>query len=363
MKRYNAYVQEIQNVFIQYNIQRVAITACVIIVLQLYPLLEQRLFLHPFYLIGFISLSLISLCYLIFVYFFYTHWVHYAKKSIYLSFWILLCLAFIPYIIMDLQTSHVPLYMTLCYGMLMAVPILTTKELIWMFSSFGLLNIYLCYLYKGKASVYVLIIILSITGYCFAYIIQNQYTHLIYRLKYESDTDYLTNILNRKGGLEKVKDLLHTCKRHETFLGICMIDIDYFKDFNDRYGHLQGDIALQNVARAIRCTLKRQNDIVCRIGGEEFLVCFTCKSTKDIDNMAEKLRQAIYNLKILCAFHHTTQYLTISIGTSAYIPGVSDIHDDELKIIKEADDALYHAKRSGRNQVCHNYYQGKEDYF
>lgn len=363
MKRYNACVQEIQTIFMQYNIQRVAITACVIILLQLFPLFDQSLFSNSLYLLGFISLLGVSLGYLLFIFFFYSRCIHYVKKTAYLSFWALLCIAFIPYIIADLQITGIPLNMVLCYGILMAVPILNTIELTCMFSSFGILNLILCYLYKAMFSIYILTIILSIAGFCLAYIIQNQYTNLIYRLKYESDTDYLTNILNRKGGFEKIKELLNTCKRHQIFLGICMIDIDYFKDYNDKYGHLQGDKALQCVAKAVRDTLARQNDIVCRVGGEEFLVCFTCNSTNDINIMAEKLRQAIYNLKIPCAFHNTTQYLTISIGTSGYIPNISDLYIDELQIIKEADDALYHAKRNGRNQVCHNYYQGREDYF
>lgn len=360
MKKYILHDREIPTIFIEYNIQRMAITSCIILLFQVSLLIDKHFFSSPLYICGFSFLTLLSIGYLVYFFLYYSQFHGPVKKRIYLLYWFFLCIAFLPYIIADLQTTSIPLNMVLCYALLMAIPILSTIEFFIMFSSFGIVNLILCYVLQAKTSVYVLTITLSIAGFILSYIIQGQYTNLIYRFKYESDMDYLTNLYNRKGGIKKIHNLLSTCIHHDIYLGICMIDIDYFKDYNDRYGHLQGDQTLQKVANCIKTTLLRENDIVCRMGGEEFLVCFTCNSHKDIWQMAERLRNAVLDLMIPCCRKDDLQYVSISIGTSAYIPHFSDCQIHEMQIIKEADDALYNAKRKGRNQVCHYHSLKKE---
>ncbi len=123
-----------------------------------------------------------------------------------------------------------------------------------------------------------------------------------------------------------------------------MIDIDFFKSYNDFYGHIAGDNAIKQVAEALKLQLSRATDIIARYGGEEFALVMPHLSQKIAKQFAEKLRSAIFNLAIPHIKPDLFNQITISIGVCTGIPE----NDDNL--LNKADTALYQAKQKGRNQ-------------
>jgi two-component system chemotaxis family response regulator WspR len=131
-------------------------------------------------------------------------------------------------------------------------------------------------------------------------------------------------------------------------LSLLMIDVDYFKSFNDSFGHLEGDEALRKVATAIRDASARPSDLPARYGGEEFVLVLPNTSPGGARLVAEKLRQTVAGLKIPHIFPTEGSCLTISIGLSTMIPQPGS---DCRQLISAADKGLYLAKNNGRNQV------------
>jgi diguanylate cyclase (GGDEF)-like protein len=127
-----------------------------------------------------------------------------------------------------------------------------------------------------------------------------------------------------------------------------MIDIDFFKLFNDTYGHLQGDICLKKVGQEIKKNLKRSTDLVARYGGEEFVVLLPNTDKSGAMFVAESIRIEVNGLKITHGASIVDKYITISLGVTTTIPTISS-HSNEF--ISKADKALYFAKKEGRNCV------------
>jgi diguanylate cyclase (GGDEF)-like protein/PAS domain S-box-containing protein len=156
--------------------------------------------------------------------------------------------------------------------------------------------------------------------------------------------DPLTQLYNRRGLDEILPREMARARRKNYENGLLMIDIDFFKQVNDRYGHTAGDEALQAVARLILANL-RASDVVCRFGGEEILCLLLNTSKKSLLSRAEALRQAVAGLPILQT--HPEARLTISIGAMVIAP-----HEHDFPaLLKTVDEALYQAKASGRNCV------------
>jgi diguanylate cyclase (GGDEF)-like protein len=161
--------------------------------------------------------------------------------------------------------------------------------------------------------------------------------------------DYLTGIYNKKYFMDRLKSEFAYAKRHETRLSLLAIDLDHFKDVNDTYGHYCGDVALRTLAQHF-LEHTRMDDLVARVGGEEFMILLRdCKRERAI-RLAENLRQQAADLSIEAdgkVFH-----VTVSMGVATLhdsVPGKA-AHFDSL--IKEADNKLYQAKHAGRNRVC-----------
>lgn len=155
--------------------------------------------------------------------------------------------------------------------------------------------------------------------------------------------DALTGIGNRRA---MEVDLAHTeqySRRTQSPFSIALLDIDFFKKYNDHYGHQLGDQALKQVAEIISSTL-RSSDRVFRYGGEEFLILMPGSNDVQAERCAERVRQAIMNNKIPHC-QSTFEVLTISVGLAE-----SD-NTDWQELIKSADKALYHAKEQGRNKT------------
>lgn len=157
--------------------------------------------------------------------------------------------------------------------------------------------------------------------------------------------DSLTQIANRRRFDEKLSKEFEKAVECGDDLAIILIDIDHFKLFNDRYGHVEGDLGLYNVAQAIACTVSRTEDFVARYGGEEFVVLLPQTDKQGALFIAEHIQKAIEELHIP---HEDsfTGYLTLSMGIHAINKEDSC---DQKEFIKAADSALYYSKRQGRN--------------
>lgn len=164
------------------------------------------------------------------------------------------------------------------------------------------------------------------------------------RLLRLASTDSLTGLSNRHAAMEKIHTLVAKVRRHQTPIGIMMLDIDHFKAINDTYGHIAGDEVLRVIARLI-VESAREYDVVSRVGGEEFLVvCDECDSHA-LSIIAERIRSSVEATKI--PYETSFIFATISVGAYVHIPTSNTIEP----LLKMADDALYEAKASGRNRV------------
>ena len=160
--------------------------------------------------------------------------------------------------------------------------------------------------------------------------------------------DSLTEIFNRRAFDIKLQYELGRAAREKSVLSLLMIDVDSFKSYNDKYGHIQGDMMLQAIAIKIKSQLKRSTDVVCRYGGEEFAVILPMVDVDGAITVAENVRCSISQMKVPALFSDAATSITISIGIATQSP-TEDF--DAQDIIKEADNMLYKAKKAGRNIV------------
>lgn len=161
--------------------------------------------------------------------------------------------------------------------------------------------------------------------------------------------DGLTNIRNRRFFDETFEKTFSEIKRDKKSLAVLMIDIDFFKPYNDNYGHGQGDETLRKVAKALEKTIKRASDFVARYGGEEFVILLKDIKKDGVEAVANNLLNAVRELKITHEFSKIENYVTISIGASFYNSN-SDI--TKLELLLKADETLYNVKNSGRNNFA-----------
>lgn len=161
-----------------------------------------------------------------------------------------------------------------------------------------------------------------------------------------SRTDDLTRIANKRHLDETLKREWHRCARTHAPLSVLMLDIDHFKLYNDRYGHLAGDTCIRQVAEAMRGSIREHCDFVARFGGEEFTVVMPGTDLATAQAIAERIRVSIESLQVP---HAGAQrgYLTVSIGVASTEQPVAR----EEALVGNADVALYKAKHLGRNRV------------
>jgi len=167
------------------------------------------------------------------------------------------------------------------------------------------------------------------------------------KLENASYTDSLTGLHNRRYFNIIYDRELKRAKRNKNYITFMMIDIDYFKQYNDTYGHLAGDHALQSVAKALKETLKRPSDYVFRLGGEEFGVLLSETSEENSAKVAKNICDAVRQRKLKHEKSTVSEYVTISIGLVCCI---ADRTLDNETFILRADEMLYEAKESGRDR-------------
>ena len=162
--------------------------------------------------------------------------------------------------------------------------------------------------------------------------------------------DQLTGIYNRRFLEDSLKRITNSLNRSGDELSVMMIDIDYFKKYNDTYGHGEGDICLKTVAETINNSLLRPDDFAARYGGEEFTVVLPYTDEIGARYVAEKILNNIRETNIPHEKSETADHVTVSIGLTATKIVHSQNGDDYLK---KADIALYQSKQNGRNQYTY----------
>ena len=176
------------------------------------------------------------------------------------------------------------------------------------------------------------------------------------RLQKQANTDELTGLYNRRKAMEYLENEARNAQNDLGF-SLCICDIDFFKKYNDRFGHPAGDKCLKEVAHAIKNTAKRSVDITARTGGEEFIIFVQNMTEAELVEFAMKVRKSVADLKIAHAYAGVSEYVTVSMGIAYGVPGEDYAFDD---MYEEADRALYKAKNSGRNCiVCGNRVYGR----
>ncbi|WP_100186418.1 GGDEF domain-containing protein [Marinomonas sp. BSi20584] len=170
------------------------------------------------------------------------------------------------------------------------------------------------------------------------------------RLESLSLTDSLTNIANRRAFDQRLLVELSSDKSSRYDLSILLIDVDYFKQYNDTYGHISGDEALQKIASSLESIINKETDLLARYGGEEFVVILPNKSAKQAEEIAQQMKQVIELINIEHKTSKIADVITVSIGI---VTRVKNGKTDTDTLMKNADIALYHSKAQGRNQATH----------
>jgi len=158
--------------------------------------------------------------------------------------------------------------------------------------------------------------------------------------------DPLTKIANRRGFENRLDLEWNRAIREQTPISLLMMDIDKFKNYNDTYGHQQGDVALGTFADVASKTLMRAVDFVARWGGEEFVILLPGTDTKGATEVAERVRENT-EATVLTTYDGVDTRVTVSIGINTIVPRINDSTKD---FMEKADQALYKAKESGRNR-------------
>lgn len=163
-----------------------------------------------------------------------------------------------------------------------------------------------------------------------------------------SSTDGLTGVANRRWLDEQLEREWRRARRKQTHLSLILMDIDFFKAYNDHYGHLAGDDCLRQIAQTLNKRTMRPGDLVARYGGEEFVCLLPDTRTEGALWVAKRIQEEVEGLNISHASSPAADHVTLSIGVSTLVPVVGQ---SPLDLIRRADELLYAAKQDGRNQI------------
>ncbi len=168
------------------------------------------------------------------------------------------------------------------------------------------------------------------------------------QLQQQANQDGLTGIANRRHFDTTLQQELQRCSRYHLPLGLLMLDIDYFKAYNDYYGHQKGDTVLQQVSRLLQQQIKREGELAARYGGEEFAIILPAADANACNHIASGIQQQLQKLAIPHQGSDIKPILTLSIGYCSIMP---DKNSSASELIQRADAALYRAKNTGRNAI------------
>lgn len=167
------------------------------------------------------------------------------------------------------------------------------------------------------------------------------------QLRTQASRDGLTGIANRRAFDEAFEREWRRAARQQEPLTLILLDIDFFKRYNDTYGHQQGDVCLKAVAWAVAAAVRRPADLAARYGGEEFVVLLPATRVEDALAVAEKIRSNVTDLALPHAASEAATHVSVSLGVAGWVPAADG---DPLVLLQQADQALYAAKAGGRNR-------------
>ncbi len=176
-----------------------------------------------------------------------------------------------------------------------------------------------------------------------------QDVRLISRLEHETITDPLMGIHNRRFFDRRLREEVGRANRYELTLSMLMLDIDHFKNINDTYGHQIGDVVLVGLAKLLKAIV-REMDVLTRFGGEEIAIITPQTSIQAALGLAQRIKTALENTILVYGIDYGLKQ-DISITVSIGIAGIDENTSDPERLIKNADEALYTAKKNGRNQA------------
>ena len=168
------------------------------------------------------------------------------------------------------------------------------------------------------------------------------------QLAEQATIDEMTGLRNRRGVNIIINDELGRMKRAQLPVSLIVLDVDHFKAYNDNYGHPAGDQVLQRIATVMLEMTNRSGEFAARMGGEEFAMFFPTMKLASALEVAERVREGVFNLRIPHEKSLTAEFVTVSIGVVSCVPEW-ELEFDEL--LQAADDALYESKTSGRNRI------------
>jgi two-component system chemotaxis family response regulator WspR len=178
---------------------------------------------------------------------------------------------------------------------------------------------------------------------------QQKLTEINSELQRLNRVDGLTGVSNRAYFNEYIEREWRRAKREQALLSVLMIDVDNFKRYNDTYGHLAGDEVLKKVGAAIRDGATRPADFVARFGGEEFVALLPVTPAEGARHVGRRICNRVFDLQVAHSASDVTPYVTISVGGATLVPQTGS--ETFLNLLELADQALYDAKRAGKNQA------------
>lgn len=173
----------------------------------------------------------------------------------------------------------------------------------------------------------------------------------IEKLELLAEYDTLTELLNRRGMRKRSELLMDYSARVKSPVTVAMVDVDFFKSYNDNFGHKAGDRCLQLIAGCIRQNFRRRTDLSCRYGGEEFLVVFVGQTQKEAADSLLHLQKDIERMGLHAGDTSLSPFVTVSVGAVCTTVNLDEVIQT---YIQKADENLYHAKQTGRNCICLN---------
>jgi diguanylate cyclase (GGDEF)-like protein len=182
-------------------------------------------------------------------------------------------------------------------------------------------------------------------------ILDTQWQQQISQANVLASSDGLTHIANRRRFDEYLTEQWEKMARANAPISIILCDIDFFKQYNDTYGHPAGDECIKQVVRALNSTILRTTDLLARYGGEEFAAILPQTNLSQALKVAQRMQEAIAQLKIPHSASAAGSYITISIGVASTVPFEPNLAS---LLLDEVDRRLYDAKRQGRNYIAHS---------
>ena len=354
----------------QYNVQRIVPLCLIIILFEIFNIVMGAIGnlsfrANYFYISGQLFLISIAILFLWLANYLLSKHESSINKLTYCyrAFWLSLCFGMLMFSFIDVEAIGFPANCLLFTGLVAITTISSIKEAFIIFTINSSLNLMIFGNFGFKPHFLEVIFLVNVSGFLLSQMIHKTYVNagikayihtkkiedLNKQLAQASEHDYLTNLLNKRGLEEHLNLAWAYCKRNNKKVGMLFFDVDYFKNYNDAYGHFEGDKVLSKIGSCIKDCFKRETDIICRVGGEEFLVFLSDISDDDIQKMAFRVRNNLENLKIKTANNEVSEYLTFSIGIATAEPKDEDKAND---LIMAADQALYFAKESGRNCIA-----------